>query len=93
MAEVKHNLQLAEDAPIARELAAIVVTALERHPLFLGAALPHRIYPPMFNRYDGATGMQFGTHVDGAVRLVSRSAPMSPHCSCPRPRPTTAASS
>jgi PKHD-type hydroxylase len=69
-AEVKHNLQLAEDAPIARELATIVVTALERHPLFLSAALPHRIYPPMFNRYDGATEMQFGTHVDGAVRLL-----------------------
>ena len=44
--------------------------ALERHPLFLSAALPRRIYPPMFNRYDGADGMQFGSHVDGAVRLL-----------------------
>ncbi len=69
-AQVKHNLQIAEDAPVAGELGAIVLAALERHPLFLSAALPAFIYPPMFNRYDGATGMHFGTHVDGAVRLV-----------------------
>jgi len=69
-APVKHNLQLAETAPIARELSSVVVAALERHPLFLSAALPKLIYPPMFNRYDGAAEMTFGTHVDGAVRLV-----------------------
>jgi PKHD-type hydroxylase len=63
-AQVKHNLQLAE------ELGAVVLGALERHPLFISAALPSRIYPPMFNRYDGATAMQFGSHVDGAVRLL-----------------------
>ena len=68
--EVKHNLQLAEDSPVAQELSNVVVGALERHPLFLSAALPSRIYPPMFNRYDAGPGMQFGTHVDGAVRLV-----------------------
>ena len=67
---MKRNLQLAEDAPIAQELGAVVLGALERHPLFLSAALPSRIYPPMFNRYDGATAMQFGSHVDGAVRLL-----------------------
>ena len=69
-AQVKHNLQIAEDAPIASELGAIVLAALERHPLFLSATLPALIYPPMFNRYDGPAGMHFGTHVDGAVRLV-----------------------
>ncbi len=69
-AQVKHNLQIAEDAPIARELGAIVLSMLERHPLFLSAALPAEIYPPMFNRYESATGMQFGRHVDGAVRLL-----------------------
>jgi len=68
--DVKHNLQLAEDSPVGRELSGIVVAALERHPLFLSAALPGRIYPPMFNRYDGSSEMQFGTHVDGAVRLA-----------------------
>ena len=69
-AQVKRNLQLDEDAPGARELSSVVAAALERHPLFLSAALPARIYPPMFNRYDGDDEMQFGTHVDGAVRLV-----------------------
>jgi PKHD-type hydroxylase len=67
---VKHNLQLAEDSLAAQELGAVVVAALERHPQFLSAALPARVYPPMFNRYDGASQMTFGTHVDGAVRLL-----------------------
>jgi PKHD-type hydroxylase len=68
--EVKRNLQLAEDSGVARELSAVVIGALERHPLFLSAALPKRIYPPMFNRYDAASEMRFGTHVDGTVRLI-----------------------
>jgi PKHD-type hydroxylase len=65
---VKSNLQIAEDSPIARELGDVVLAALERNPLFISAALPSRVYPPMFNRYEG--GMHFGSHVDGAVRLV-----------------------
>ena len=67
-APVKSNLQLAEDSPIARELGDMVLAALERNPLFISAALPSRVYPPMFNRYEG--GMHFGSHVDGAVRLL-----------------------
>ena len=69
-AHVKRNLQIAEDAPIARELGHVVLTALERNPLFLSAALPGQIYPPMFNRYEATGGMHFGEHVDGAVRLL-----------------------
>jgi PKHD-type hydroxylase len=69
-ARVKNNLQVAEDAPIARELGAMVLGALERNPLFISAALPKQVYPPMFNRYEAAQGMRFGSHVDGAVRLV-----------------------
>ena len=67
---VKRNLQIAEDSSVARELGAIVLAALERDPLFLSTALPARVYPPMFNRYDAAGRMYFGSHVDGAVRLV-----------------------
>ena len=67
-AQVKRNLQIGEDAPLARELGGIILAALEKNPLFISAALPNRVYPPMFNRYEG--GMQFGNHVDGAVRLV-----------------------
>ena len=69
-AQVKHNLQIAENAPIARELGDPILASLERNPLFISAALPNHVYPPMFNRYDGASGMAFGHHVDGAVRLL-----------------------
>jgi PKHD-type hydroxylase len=65
---VKQNRQIAENSPQARDLGDIVLAALERNSLFISAVLPQRVYPPMFNRYDG--GMQFGSHVDGAVRLI-----------------------
>jgi PKHD-type hydroxylase len=65
---VKQNQQLAEGSPLAIELGNIVLAALERHPLFISAALPNRIYPPMFNRYQG--GMHFGSHVDGSIRFI-----------------------
>jgi len=67
-APVKHNRQIAEHSPIARELGDLILAALERHPLFISAVLPNRVYPPLFNRYEG--GMAFGSHVDGAVRLL-----------------------
>lgn len=65
---VKQNQQIAEGSPMAIELGNTVLAALERHPLFISAALPHRVYPPMFNRYQG--GMHFGSHVDGSIRLI-----------------------
>src|SRR5687768_2282497 len=71
-ARVKHNRQLAEGSPLARELGDTVLAALERHPLFISAALPARVYPPMFNRYEG--GERFGNHVDNALRLLPGSA-------------------
>jgi len=67
-AQVKHNRQLPEDTPAARELGDMLLASLERNPLFISAALPDRIYPPMFNRYEG--GETFGSHVDNAVRLL-----------------------
>jgi PKHD-type hydroxylase len=65
----KDNLQLPEDSPDARELGDIIRAALERHPLFISAALPLRVFPPLFNRYDA--GMSFGTHLDNAIRHVT----------------------
>jgi len=65
---VKQNQQIAEGSPVAIELGNIVLAALERNPLFISAALPNRIYPAMFNRYQG--GMHFGNHVDGSIRLL-----------------------
>ncbi len=67
-ARVKDNRQIDESSPLARALGDVILATLERHPLFISAALPHRVYPPMFNSYEG--GMQFGNHVDGAVRLM-----------------------
>jgi PKHD-type hydroxylase len=65
---VKHNQQLPEDSAIARELGDQVLAALDRAPTFLSAALPARVFPPLFNRY--AEGMDFGAHIDNAIRRV-----------------------
>jgi PKHD-type hydroxylase len=70
-AQVKHNRQLAEDSDAARELGTIVVAAVSRNPLFISAALPNRIFPPLFNCYD--VGQGFGTHVDNAIRVAAAS--------------------
>src|SRR5690606_37688214 len=65
---VKKNLQISVDSPAAREVGEMILRALGTNPLFNSAALPLRVLPPMFNRYD--TGMKFGAHVDGALRAV-----------------------
>lgn len=67
----KHNLQLAEGTPLAREAGDLIVSALQRNPLFISAALPLRILPPMFNCY--REGQTFGSHVDNAIRQVAGS--------------------
>jgi len=65
-ARAKSNWQLPQDDPVARELSVAVRTALNRSPLFFAAALPRRVFTPLFNRY--AVGNGFGDHVDNAVR-------------------------
>ena len=69
-AQVKNNLQLPDSAPASVAARAIVLEGLERHPLFFAAALPKRIFPPLFNRYEGVANA-FGNHIDNAVRTVS----------------------
>jgi PKHD-type hydroxylase len=64
---VKHNLQSPEDASEGRALGEMILGALARNPSFLSAALPLRVYPPLFNRY--GEGMGFGDHIDSAVRI------------------------
>lgn len=63
----KRNQQLPEDSAAAKEAGRLVLEALGRSPLFIAAALPLKIFPPLFNRYQG--GERFGTHVDNAVRI------------------------
>lgn len=63
----KRNRQLPEDSAEAKQAGRIVLDALGASPLFIAAALPLKIFPPLFNRYEG--GESFGTHVDNAVRI------------------------
>lgn len=67
-AQVKHNAQIRESDPAARAAGKEIVVSLERNALFVSAALPARIFPPLFNRYEG--GQHFGNHVDNAIRQV-----------------------
>jgi PKHD-type hydroxylase len=71
--KAKDNMQLPEDHPVAREMGDLILAALQQSPLFMAAALPLKVFPPLFNRYSG--GQSFGTHVDNAIRQV----PGTPH--------------
>ena len=66
---VKENLQLPEDHPAARQVGGMILEALQRNALFVSAALPLRVFPPLFNRYQG--GHSFGHHVDNAIRQIA----------------------
>jgi len=71
-ARAKDNTQIPQDHPASQRLGDMIVTALQRSPLFISAALPLRVFPPLFNRY--AIGQSFGNHVDNAIRQVPGSA-------------------
>ena len=72
-ARAKQNLQLPEDSPQARQVGDMILAALQRNALFMSAALPLKVFPPIFNQYAG--GHSFGSHVDNAIRQV----PGTPH--------------
>jgi len=65
-ATAKVNQQLPETSDQAREVSGLIQQALNANPMFVSAALPHTIFPPLFNRYQG--GEHFGVHVDNAIR-------------------------
>jgi PKHD-type hydroxylase len=65
-ARAKDNQQIPEGHPVSRQVGEMILLALGQNPLFHSAALPLRIFPPLFNRYSG--GQSFGTHVDNAIR-------------------------
>ncbi|HEY8353977.1 MAG TPA: Fe2+-dependent dioxygenase [Methylophilaceae bacterium] len=67
-AMAKNNMQLPEDSPVARQIGDLIQDALSANPLFIAAALPHKVFPPLFNRYEG--GQSFGVHVDNAIRYL-----------------------
>lgn len=68
-ARAKNNLQLPENHPLAQAMSETILSALERSPLFMSFALPLKVFPPLFNRYEG--GQSFGNHVDNAIRQVT----------------------
>ena len=65
---VKNNIQLAEDSSAARKVGDMILSALAKQPRFMSAALPNKIFPPLFNCY--RAGHQFGDHIDNAIRYV-----------------------
>jgi PKHD-type hydroxylase len=66
----KRNLQLPASSPQAQAAGQIIVDALADNGLFMSAALPHRVFPPLFNRYDAGAGHGFDNHVDNAIRYL-----------------------
>jgi len=64
----KRNLQLPESSPVAQQLGGFIQDALANSALFFSAALPLKVFPPLFNRYEG--GQTFGQHVDNAIRYL-----------------------
>lgn len=64
----KNNMQLPEDNPVARQIGEFIQDVLGANPLFMSAALPLKVFPPLFNRYTG--GQEFQTHVDNAIRVL-----------------------
>jgi len=65
-AKAKHNLQLPEGHPLAKEIGAALLERLWTHPVFMSAALPNKVFPPLLNCYTG--GGSFDFHIDNAVR-------------------------
>lgn len=68
-AQAKNNEQLPQDSEASKALQQMVLRGLNRHAVFFSAALPKRVFPPLFNRYGGAAN-SFGNHVDNAVRFI-----------------------
>lgn len=66
----KRNLQLPSSSPEAQAAGKIVMDALANNGLFMSAALPDRVFPPLFNRYDAGAGHGFDKHVDNAIRFL-----------------------
>jgi PKHD-type hydroxylase len=65
----KDNVQVPENHPAAKLLGEMILSALGQNALFISAALPLKVFPPLFNKYQG--GQSFGTHVDNAIRQVT----------------------
>ncbi|WP_346839089.1 Fe2+-dependent dioxygenase [Microbulbifer sp. SAOS-129_SWC] len=79
-AQAKRNRQLPADSALARELGEVILRALPANGLFMSAALPQRVFPPLFNRYEG--GEHFHNHVDNAIRRLPSGGQIRTDLSC-----------
>src|SRR5476651_1602343 len=68
-ARVKNNRQLPETHPVTVKLGDMILGALDRNPLFMSGALPLKVVPPLFNRYENSQA--YGNHIDGAIRPIA----------------------
>ena len=66
---VKSNQQMDDQSEPAINARNQILHILGRHQLFLSAALPHKIFPPQFNRY--CSGNRYGAHIDNAIMPMS----------------------
>ena len=71
---VKNNLQLDDKHSLSHQLRQEILERLGRNPEFISAALPHRIYPPRFNCYQGSGA--YGLHIDGSIMHLPDNTPM-----------------
>ncbi|MBI4850195.1 MAG: Fe2+-dependent dioxygenase [Acidobacteria bacterium] len=71
-ARAKNNQQIPENHKVAKKLGEMILSALGKNALFISAALPAKVFPPLFNRYQG--GQSFGTHIDNAIRQIPQTA-------------------
>ena len=67
-AQVKSNLQLPLDSKTGQQIGDLILDRLGRNPLFMSAALPLKVLPPRFNRYEG--GGTYGNHIDNAFFTI-----------------------
>ncbi|WP_299595767.1 Fe2+-dependent dioxygenase [uncultured Microbulbifer sp.] len=79
-AQAKQNRQLPENSPLAREFGELILKALPASGLFMSAALPQRVFPPLFNRYE--SGEHFNNHVDNAIRRLPTGGQIRTDLSC-----------
>ena len=84
-AQAKDNVQVPEGHPAAREVGETIMRALQQQPLFISAALPLHVFPPLFNRYSG--GQSFGNQ---ARRRFDGVVPVDQPASCPAGHPRRA---
>src|SRR3546814_10718320 len=64
----KNNRQISEGSPVARQIGELIQDALGASPLFITAALPLKVFPPLFNRYDNGRSEEHTSELQSLMR-------------------------